>query len=75
VKGFVRDIAILAARLALNGYQNVRRWTGSTPRLLIAPDQALATHLETQFLAVGADWNCLAEETQRWLMAASALIN
>jgi hypothetical protein len=74
VKGFVRDIAILAARLGLNGYQNVRRWTGSTPRLLIAPVQALATHLETQFLAVGADWNCLAEETQRWLVAASALI-
>jgi hypothetical protein len=74
VKGFVRNVAVLAARLGLNGYQNVRRWTGSTPRLLIAPAQALATHLETQFLAVGADWNCLAEETQRWLMAASALI-
>jgi hypothetical protein len=69
VKGFVRNVAILAARLGLNGYQKVRRWMSSTPRLLIAPDRALATHCETQFLAVGVDWNCVAEDTQRWLMA------
>jgi hypothetical protein len=67
VKGFVRNIPILAARLSLNGYQNVRRWTGSSPRLLVAPDRALATHLETQLLALGVDWNCVAEDTQRWL--------
>ena len=67
VKGFFRNAAILAARLGLNGYQNVRRWTGSTPRLLVAPDRALATHLEKQFLALGPDWICVAEDTQRWL--------
>jgi hypothetical protein len=68
VKGFFRNVAVSAARLGLNGYQNVRRWTGSTPRLLVAPGRALATHLEMQFLAVGADWNWVAEDTQRWLI-------
>jgi hypothetical protein len=75
VKGFVRNVAISAARLGLNGYQNVRRWIGSKPRLLIAPDRALATHLETQFLAVGVDWNCVAEDTQRWLMAVESRLS
>jgi hypothetical protein len=34
--------------------------------MLIAPDPALATHLETEHLALGTDWAKVADEATGW---------
>jgi hypothetical protein len=36
-------------------------------RKLVSPIPTLATHLETEYLAPGADWRAVVEDTRRWL--------
>ena len=66
VKEWTRRAAVSAARLGLNGYQIARRRAGLGGKQLIAPDPALATHMETAYLALGTDWSAIAERTTRW---------
>ncbi|HKU38197.1 MAG TPA: hypothetical protein VJR89_08620, partial [Polyangiales bacterium] len=61
-----RGGAITAVRLAVSAWQLARTRTGARPRLLVAPEPALATHLESAYLAVGTDWNAVARETAAW---------
>jgi hypothetical protein len=63
--------AVLATRLGLNAYQSARITTGAKRRLLVAPDPPLATHLETQYLAQGTDWQAVAADTRQWMDAAN----
>jgi hypothetical protein len=56
--------ALLAARIGLNGYQALRSTIGRTgKRILISPDPALITHLETIHMATGTDWGMVAAGT------------
>jgi len=66
LKAWARSAAIAAVRVGLHGYQTVRTRSGHPGRLFIAPDPALATHLESAYMALGTDWNAVAEEAQRW---------
>jgi hypothetical protein len=66
LKDGARRAAISAIRIGLHGYQAARALAGRSGRLFVAPDPALATHLESAYLAVGTDWSALAEHTARW---------
>lgn len=61
-----RGVAIGAIRAALSVYQAARIQRGAPARLLVAPEPSLATHLELNHLALGTDWNQVAEDTRRW---------
>ena len=58
--GFGRRAGIVAARMGLDLYQLRRALTASKHRILVAPEPALITHLETEHLAVGTDWQDVA---------------
>jgi len=62
----LKRTAVSAARLGLNGYQAARARLGVPGRLLIAPDPALVTHLESEFMALGTDWTAVARSTRTW---------
>jgi len=65
---WLRACAIAAARVGFNVYVAARR--SKTPqRLLVASDPALATHMETAFIAQGFDWARGAAETEMWMEA------
>jgi hypothetical protein len=65
-KGVARTAAMGAVRLALSAYQAARGVTGHSGRLFVSPDPALATHLESKYMALGTDWDAVAEDTARW---------
>jgi hypothetical protein len=62
----LRCAAVSVGLIALNGYQVARAWTGPGNRLLVAPETALITHLESVFLAEGTDWQSVAKDTRDW---------
>ena len=62
-----RRAAIVGLRLALNLYQMVRARRPQARKLLMAADPPLITHLETEHMAVGAEWPQLAREIDQWL--------
>jgi hypothetical protein len=64
-----RRVTFAARLVGLKGYQAARALTGYRGRLLIAPDPALITHLETAYLALGTDWTSVAESTRQWAEA------
>lgn len=68
-KDWLRRAAISTVRAGLNGYQAMRKVTGSSIRLLVAPEPALSTHLETAYLASGNDWEAVARSTKEWAQA------
>jgi hypothetical protein len=54
---------VLAARLGLNGYHALRsRLPGMKAKVLISPDPALITHMESVHMATGTDWQRVADE-------------
>jgi hypothetical protein len=57
---FYRRAAICALRLALDIYALKYVLKRSRHRILVAPEPALITHLETEHLAVGTDWEMVA---------------
>jgi hypothetical protein len=65
--GFARRAAICGVRIALDVYSLMRVFKPSRHRLLVAPEPALITHLETEHMAVGTDWETLAAQ---WSVAA-----
>jgi hypothetical protein len=66
LKSALRRAAFSVGLIALNGYQVARAWTGPGNRLLVAPETALITHLESAFLAEGTDWQSVAKDTRQW---------
>jgi hypothetical protein len=67
-KDFLYRAAVAAARVGLNGYHAARSIAGrANKRVLISPDPALITHLETVHLATGTDWHLVATETRQWM--------
>ncbi len=58
--GIVRRAGVSAARMGLNVYNLMRVMKPSRHRILVAPEPALITHLETEHLAVGTDWEAVA---------------
>ncbi|MGC1302344.1 MAG: hypothetical protein WA840_08210 [Caulobacteraceae bacterium] len=67
-------------RGGLNLWQFLRLRSGVKPRILAAPEPALATHLESEHMAAGSDWssvarNCLAWGREKELIASPALVN
>ncbi|HKP60550.1 MAG TPA: hypothetical protein VJV78_27675 [Polyangiales bacterium] len=61
-----RGAVIGAIRGGLNAWQAARTAAGYRSRTLIAPDPALATHLETEHLALGTDWAKVADDAAAW---------
>ena len=59
-KGFTRRAAICSVRMGLNLYNVMRALKPSRQRILVAPEPALITHLETEHMAVGTDWKAVA---------------
>jgi hypothetical protein len=66
-RGLARTVGATIARGALNGYPTLRALAGLRDRLLVAPDPALITHLETAYLASGTDWRAFAQDMQGWM--------
>jgi hypothetical protein len=62
-KGFPQRAAICGARAALNLYGLMRALKPSRQRILVAPEPALITHMETEHMAVGTDWRAVAART------------
>ena len=60
--GLARRASICAARTGLNLYHVMRALKPSRHRLLVAPENALITHLETEHMAVGTDWEAIAAQ-------------
>jgi hypothetical protein len=60
--GLARRAAIFATRLGLNVYNVMRLMKPSRHRILVAPEPALITHLETEHMAVGTDWTEIAAQ-------------
>jgi hypothetical protein len=58
--GFLRRAAICGVRMGLDLYSLMRVLKPSRHRILVAPEPALITHLETEQLAVGSDWKAVA---------------
>jgi hypothetical protein len=58
-----KRLAIVPVRAAFNVWSYRRAGRG---RLLFAADPALATHLESGHLALGSDWQAVAEDTAAW---------
>lgn len=58
-----RRIKLTAWRTLLNLVSLAYRFR---PRILLAPESALATHLELPFLARGVDWGAQAKDTAEW---------
>jgi hypothetical protein len=56
----LRRVAIFGLRIGLNLYSLMRVLKPSRHRILVAPEPALITHLETAQLAVGTDWDAVA---------------
>lgn len=69
-RGLLHRAAVAAARVGLNGYQAARSIGTRDRKLLISPDPALITHLETAHLATGTDWRSVASDTRRWMEEA-----
>lgn len=65
-KGVAQTVAVGAVRVALSAYQAARGIVGQSGRLFVAPDPALATHLETKYMALGTDWDAVAQDTLHW---------
>ncbi|CAN5175526.1 hypothetical protein BH10PSE17_BH10PSE17_05690 [soil metagenome] len=65
--GLVRNVAAMAVRAGMNVYPPLRALTGVHNRVLVAPDPALSTHLETAYLSTGTDWSAFAADMQTWL--------
>jgi hypothetical protein len=59
--------AICVARSGLDVYQAIRSLKRSNRRLLVAAHPALATHLETAWLATGTNWQAVAADTSQWM--------
>ena len=66
-----RRAGVFAVRAGLNIYQTLRAAALVRPRRLITADPPLITHLETAYMAVGSDWESLAQETQNLGIAGS----
>ncbi|HKU38198.1 MAG TPA: hypothetical protein VJR89_08625 [Polyangiales bacterium] len=62
----VRGAVISGIRTGMNAWQLARAAGGYERRMLVAPDPALATHLETELLALGTDWAKVAEDANGW---------
>ena len=62
-KGLPRRAAICGARVGLNLYGVLRALKPSRHRLLVAPEPALITHMETEHMAAGTDWHAVAAQT------------
>jgi hypothetical protein len=60
--GFARRAAICGVRMALNAYSMMRVLKPSRHRILVAPEPALISHLETEHMAVGTNWEALAAQ-------------
>ena len=52
----------VALRATLNLWRLARRGMGRRGRIWVAPDPALATHLDTAYMASGTDWAAVAHE-------------
>ena len=65
--GWLRRSAILGRRAWLNVYSAFRMRRGARARILVAPDPALITHLETAYMAAGTDWSVVAQQTGEWM--------
>ncbi len=65
--GWLRRSAIIGMRAWLNVYSAIRMRNGAEARILVAPDPALITHLETAYIATGTDWNLVAQQTRDWM--------
>jgi hypothetical protein len=61
-----KRFAMVPVRAAFNVWSYCRAGRG---RLLFAADPALATHLESGYLALGTDWQAVAEDTAAWAAA------
>jgi hypothetical protein len=66
-----RRMAICGARAGMDLVQIARNVGRSRKRVLIAPNPALITHLETKYLATGTDWRAVAQSTKDWADAES----
>jgi hypothetical protein len=60
--GFSRRAAICGVRIGLDLYSLMFVLKPSRHRILVAPEPALITHLETEHLAVGTDWTAVAAQ-------------
>ncbi|WP_419758718.1 hypothetical protein [Acidisoma sp.] len=60
--GFARRAAICGVRMGINLYSLMRILKPSRHRILMAPEPALITHLETKHMAVGTDWEKVASQ-------------
>ena len=60
--GLPRRAAICGVRIGLNLYSVMRVLKPSRHRVLVAAEPALITHLETEHLAVGTDWEAVAAQ-------------
>lgn len=58
-----KQFAVVPAKAAFNVWSYTRSRRG---RLLFAADPALATHLESAHLALGTDWQAVAEQCAAW---------
>lgn len=61
-KAFPHRTAICGVRMGLNLYNAMRALNPSRQRVLVAPDPALITHMETEHMAVGTDWEAFATQ-------------
>ena len=62
VAGAPRRAGVFGARMGLNLYSLMRAMKPAKHRILVAPEPALITHLETEHLAVGTDWEAAAAQ-------------
>lgn len=60
-----------AIRAAMNGLQLTRQMALARRHLLLAADPPLATHLESDHLAVGTDWKAVAADCEDWVRSRS----
>ena len=60
--GFVRRAAICSVRMGLNLFSLTRVLKPSMHRVLVAAEPALITHLETEHMALGTDWEAVAAQ-------------
>jgi hypothetical protein len=65
-----RGLAISATRLSLNAWQALR---STPPRLLMAADPPLTTHLTLGCMARGTDWEAVARDSEQWGREATAV--
>lgn len=73
--GWLRRSAIMGMRAWLNVYSAIRMRGGAGARLLVAPDPALITHLETVYIAAGTDWDLVAQRTREWMTHRAEALN